>query len=403
MSSHWHRSYTIYPRTHEAPLRDIPFIPPCSEPVDTEESVCATDVALLGNSALPMEITRSSDCCIDVLPDDLLREIFVASLPERRGRVSVKSSPLLLSRIRRAWRGIALSESRLWDAFSLEVDGTWDSDRVTQFAERCVAPWLNRSGARPLTISLELLATCTEAFDFAPLLTAFIDNGQSRRWENLHLVLPNWQNSLLRLNDLVATDVPRLRTVSIGAHKTLISHASHLSPISLGFLRADTLRKLTIPADTLIGIDNNSIQWRNLETLNIADSCTLGYAGRILKRCTRLKDCTFTLKVSESDTDGGATFPESLISLSITVDESAWSSSERISLSHLKLPNLCKLYYSGEFAWGSCDLLSLFPSSDRLETLTIDMKLLNSESDDGLLLHGSCPWGAEQWTQLPSQ
>ncbi|KAJ6578974.1 hypothetical protein B0H10DRAFT_1745005, partial [Mycena sp. CBHHK59/15] len=48
------------------------------------------------------------------LPDDVVREIFAASLPSEYAVMDGAESPLLLCQICRLWRHLALSTPRLW-------------------------------------------------------------------------------------------------------------------------------------------------------------------------------------------------------------------------------------------------------------------------------------------------
>jgi hypothetical protein len=56
------------------------------------------------------------------LPEDIVREIFTASLPsDRHPRMSCESSPLLLCGICHDWRRLALSMPRLWASLHIEL------------------------------------------------------------------------------------------------------------------------------------------------------------------------------------------------------------------------------------------------------------------------------------------
>ncbi|KAJ7679315.1 hypothetical protein DFH06DRAFT_974911, partial [Mycena polygramma] len=238
---------------------------------------------------------------VRALPEDILGEIFVASLPDPRG-IDVRASPLLLCQICMAWRVLAFSMPRLWDHIHPEFNERWE---LTDFAETFWGAWLDRSGARPLTIRTTLSLKCTETNNFAPLLTLLIDQDRSRRWKHLYLELPNWQDSLIPLNNLGPDDVPLLQSVSVAVHETHSWSVSHLDPISLGFLRTDSLRELTIP-NTLLHITNHPIQWTKLKTLRIMrhrsavlqdflSIPTFGDALDILHRCSELESCTLDL------------------------------------------------------------------------------------------------------------
>ncbi|KAJ7622431.1 hypothetical protein FB45DRAFT_838530 [Roridomyces roridus] len=88
------------------------------------------------------------------LPDDILREIFIASLPSK-GNATLRASdtPILLCHVTRRWRNLALSTPRLWA--TLHIIGLpvmQDNTRVDRMNDAANA-WLSRSGALPLSIS----------------------------------------------------------------------------------------------------------------------------------------------------------------------------------------------------------------------------------------------------------
>ncbi|KAJ7452899.1 hypothetical protein FB451DRAFT_1050704, partial [Mycena latifolia] len=68
------------------------------------------------------------------LPEDILREIFIATLPlDRHPGMSPRASPLLISRICNDWRTLALSMPRLWA--SLHIDASELSPRSPRLKE----------------------------------------------------------------------------------------------------------------------------------------------------------------------------------------------------------------------------------------------------------------------------
>ncbi|KAJ7840391.1 hypothetical protein B0H14DRAFT_2241542, partial [Mycena olivaceomarginata] len=61
------------------------------------------------------------------LPDDVVREIFLASLPSENPTLCGLQAPLLLCHISHQWRMLALSTPRLWTSIHI------------------VAPWISRA------------------------------------------------------------------------------------------------------------------------------------------------------------------------------------------------------------------------------------------------------------------
>ncbi|KAG2151513.1 hypothetical protein DEU56DRAFT_850437 [Suillus clintonianus] len=84
------------------------------------------------------------------LPTEVLSEIFVYCLPETSHlSPASKLAPMLLTRICRRWREVAVSMPSLWCGLSMKVD-----DRDWQRAAFCYDSWLERSRGRPLSLAL---------------------------------------------------------------------------------------------------------------------------------------------------------------------------------------------------------------------------------------------------------
>ncbi|KAF9061803.1 hypothetical protein BDP27DRAFT_1234582, partial [Rhodocollybia butyracea] len=96
------------------------------------------------------------------LPVEVLSEIFLFCLPVDRNPVrSVKEAPLLLTRICRRWRDIALENPRLWTGIHIFVPDIYNmpkDERRRIFEMRTAGweAWLKRSGALPVSLSLHV-------------------------------------------------------------------------------------------------------------------------------------------------------------------------------------------------------------------------------------------------------
>ncbi|KAG2032892.1 hypothetical protein BDR03DRAFT_731357 [Suillus americanus] len=82
------------------------------------------------------------------LPAEVLSQIFAHCLPnERCLSPASKAAPMLLTRVCRRWREVAVDMSSLWQG--LYVDKDW------QRAAFCYESWLKRSRGRPLSLGLK--------------------------------------------------------------------------------------------------------------------------------------------------------------------------------------------------------------------------------------------------------
>ncbi|KAJ7165456.1 hypothetical protein C8R43DRAFT_1104111 [Mycena crocata] len=85
------------------------------------------------------------------LPDDVLREVFLACLPSHRNAVmSTREAPLLLCRVCSTWRVLALATPPIWASLHLHLGFVLQSEARALAA----AQWLARSAACALSLSI---------------------------------------------------------------------------------------------------------------------------------------------------------------------------------------------------------------------------------------------------------
>ncbi|KAL0070039.1 hypothetical protein AAF712_002936 [Marasmius tenuissimus] len=172
-------------------------------------------------------------------PADIWGEIFTHCLPTNKLNVAVctvKEAPLLLTTVCRAWREIALNTPRLWSSIhiffatpSSSATGIPHTPEQQAGIFQGIKLWLDRSGSRPLTLSVHMAENMPQG---QPPILSGEDGivaepnphwelmnllvGYSHRWKILSLgagVKPSHQEPLERLT---AADVPRLETVHTG-------------------------------------------------------------------------------------------------------------------------------------------------------------------------------------------
>ncbi|KAK1221273.1 hypothetical protein PQX77_015933 [Marasmius sp. AFHP31] len=156
------------------------------------------------------------------LPADIWGDIFAYCLPTNKLNVAVctvKESPLLLTTVCRTWREIALNTPRLWSALHICV---WEPDvhPAPQARLEGIKTWLNRSGSRPLTLSISIVNKDSsnpsaqvdiDENPYAALMDLLVR--YSYRWRTLALNYSTKSTHLRPLERLTAEDLPILEVV----------------------------------------------------------------------------------------------------------------------------------------------------------------------------------------------
>ncbi|KAJ3500109.1 hypothetical protein NMY22_g19372 [Coprinellus aureogranulatus] len=110
------------------------------------------------------------------VPDELLQEIFVRTLPcTYLPTMSARDSPVVLTHVCRRWRQLAHSNPRLWAG--LHVKKGEDEGRLSQ--------WLARTGSVPISL------TFGNVHEIGPTLENLPDSAHTR-WESFQLSLVEW-------------------------------------------------------------------------------------------------------------------------------------------------------------------------------------------------------------------
>ncbi|KAJ7592872.1 hypothetical protein C8J56DRAFT_484188 [Mycena floridula] len=238
---------------------------------------------------------------IRLLPEDMLREIFVSCLPSNKAAATtIKDAPLLLGRICRSWRELALSTPELWASIRIQFLQEFNSLRVQRLCNEA-HDWIARSGTCPLTIEVTCRNEDPVAHNFLDSLTKL-----SKRWRSIEIDAPvDWMPSLVSLSK---SDVPRLERFRHFA--TEMSMGSQIDTFwqLLGILEGERL------------CDINFGQLTRLE-LNAGSELTSRDAADILKRCPDLVACRLSIAIPQSTDLAWRFAPVTLVQLvSLTID-----------------------------------------------------------------------------------
>ncbi|KAJ7062626.1 hypothetical protein C8F01DRAFT_1134757 [Mycena amicta] len=240
---------------------------------------------------------------IRCLHDDILREIFLHTLPETRNTAfSADEGPLLVSQICRWWRNIALTTPRLWASMHIVLPDIARIPRVVDVTKT----WLERSAAVPVDFTvglahlwaLEIRISRPLGTDFANLVSLLV--AHSSRWRSVSFDIPH-HDERSPLTFLSVSDVPLLRSVSFSVHHRPMGHGLDELPLSVipsTFLTAPTLKSFKFDG-RYISLPQN-ISWATLRQLKL----TVDFGPRaenmliplhILQHCQQLESLDMLL------------------------------------------------------------------------------------------------------------
>ncbi|KAJ7111841.1 hypothetical protein C8R44DRAFT_254026 [Mycena epipterygia] len=313
------------------------------------------------------------------LPDDVVAEIFTASLPSNRNAImSGAESPLLLCQICRAWRSLAFMTPRLWA--SLHIVAPSDSSKVGRLND-AVNLWLSRSGALPLSISIVRSHTATSEPDISMLLESLIH--YSPRWNRMKFMLRS-HNSFAPLAALSPHDVPILESIVVEGFRrygpSRHFSAGHVSQNGVdwnfvSFLGTASLRSVSLTR--IVESSKFPLPWARLRHLSLGrflqqiDLRLSGEQGlKLLRQCPNLETCTLLLHSPAVE----KTVPchmEHLRQLCV-IDKVGMGDFFR----NLVLPNLRSLEYASQKITTSLPFTSILQSPNCLRQLSLGITIM---------------------------
>jgi hypothetical protein len=303
---------------------------------------------------------------VATLPVEITSQIFVHCLTEPHDlrNASTSDAPLVLARVCRRWRDIALSVPELWTSWSLATDGG-RQERVSYSLKL----WLARSKNRPLSIRLHYKdGTSGEATsddedwwergnDYADKVLPILRE-HCRQWENIEFNVPL---GFLRgsLGSFIpAEGLPVLRHLTLGSSQEDWSVAGGYfaeGPITL-FMEAPQLTSLHLILERhtpgLDVMDHVDLPFTQLTSFT-GTSFSIPECLFVLGQTPLLVDCTFSLDEHASSHPFISIEPLQNLKLF-----KLWSAGSRTPLSysgrllaHLTLPSLETLALECSLSW----------------------------------------------------
>ncbi|KAJ7452912.1 hypothetical protein FB451DRAFT_1521061 [Mycena latifolia] len=259
------------------------------------------------------------------LPNDILREIFNATLP-LDGHLRMSGGSVSIANIE-----LSALDAHLWA--SLHIDASKvssDSFRLARLNEG-LESWLPRSDPLPLSISFAGGYDSSES-NLKSLLQTLMKFG-----EHIRLRLPSF-SAFEPLKTLAPSHVPLLKAIAITADRDIDE-----DPHVFSFIGVTTLRGMSIDSYPGPGLQT-SIPWQQLHHLSLG-YISLPDALRLLQQCPNLE--TWRSRISDDTSDTVPTqAPISMENMHriYIIDETFEETTELFE--HTNFPNLHSLEYS---------------------------------------------------------
>ncbi|KAJ7267344.1 hypothetical protein C8J57DRAFT_364296 [Mycena rebaudengoi] len=303
------------------------------------------------------------------LPDDVIREIFVAALPSRNCIMSATEPPLLLCKICRPWRALALSTPQLWASVHIAVPSSSRMEKMTTMVDN----WLSRSGVLPLSLSVVVSNTAEPDIDVSTLLNSLIHF--SSRWKKFSLTLP----SLLSFSPLSKVSPEHL---SMLEHVCVKRQTFHGEPVHSGFevwrsifafIGAPNLRNAFLNPQLAQCL---SLPWGQLRHLNLSNDTSAYIASHtalaILRQCVGLESCVLAVNF-DAEIEAPPPEPCRMEHLQYLSLETSGEESLSPFCENLQLPNLRFLEYC-DFGDVRLRFLPILSTAHLVESLSIQSR-----------------------------
>ncbi|KAJ4476583.1 hypothetical protein J3R30DRAFT_305195 [Lentinula aciculospora] len=236
------------------------------------------------------------------LPAETLAEIFVHCLPtERFPTRSLEEAPLLLTRVCRGWRDIAISFPPLWNSLHVHIPSRLALDNEDlALRQRRVCEWIARSGALPLSLSLSIADIKAIHSDLQPL-SQFLRTlmSFSPRFDGLVLNLGAEVYPLLEA--VSPRTFPTLENLSISTPEHCSTDVLTMIPLVSFIPNMPRLQNLGINGFTLEQHLFSVCDWSNITELVLESTygplnLPFGQILIILSQTTKLQACRISIR-----------------------------------------------------------------------------------------------------------
>jgi hypothetical protein len=224
--------------------------------------------------------------CIDIhnsllspirkLAPELLAEVFLHTLQEEPLTPKAKTAPLLLLKVCKVWRIIALGTPQLWASL--------DIDHATGKHVQSIANWLSRSGSCPL--SLCNTGQSHPAIPIVELMGHYV-----HRWQHVTIHFPEGYNRNLNLNTPSPFFAPHLKSIKLVCSGRTVCPAI-VQQIWTVLASAPNLRQISCDINPFP--PDLRFSWANLQTLSLLTDMSAAHCLQLLEQCPNVVECGFS-------------------------------------------------------------------------------------------------------------
>ncbi|KAJ7062758.1 hypothetical protein C8F01DRAFT_1135143 [Mycena amicta] len=159
------------------------------------------------------------------LPEDILRTIFVSTLPvDRDTAMCADEGPLLLAQICKFWRHVSLTTPRLWSSMHIAMPHPQKNHWQVEQLLVALSTWLQRSGAVPLSLTIAAPRSISHAFTSRSSQVFLSGKSDSvlrllasvaSRWQSIRFLPMANLSQMPHFSSLTADDVPLLQSIDL--------------------------------------------------------------------------------------------------------------------------------------------------------------------------------------------
>lgn len=254
---------------------------------------------------------------VRTIPSDIWAEIFVRCLPTSHNSVmALGEAPLILTRICKSWREIAMSTPLLWRSIHIAIS---PSRTPASQPHTAVKEWLDRSGTLPLHLSVyispiwavdPITDSPPDGWGSPPISSTLEDiSGKAlmclllqyaHKWQRVELQIESL-SALREISECQSDGFPRLESLVCNPRRSEQDLYNFY-----GVFHSSSLRRLSFHRSAIMKWAALPVQWQNITHLRISlnlwsfEALNLTVLD-LFRGCTSVEACTLRINSPRSD------------------------------------------------------------------------------------------------------
>ncbi|KAF8328969.1 hypothetical protein F5887DRAFT_334755 [Amanita rubescens] len=243
---------------------------------------------------IAMNQALSESSPINRLPREILAEIFSLCVPKmtsESARMLTSNAPLLLCLVCSSWRELALATPKIWTTVGIVIRGRHMDSQDVSAAAHIITTWLKRSGALPLTLSL----------DYNPYYHNCAKDHTRARLAFIEVILSvfgvhssRWQDVNLSLCETPSVSWPQLGNLPLLQAFHFDGQLQNVINLTLNGCPRLTRLSGSYP---VVALTNPQIPWSQISYLHISSKISLFDASEAIRLCPQLEEFQASLDI----------------------------------------------------------------------------------------------------------